>query len=337
MGLAAYGSMQAISYVSSPASCADCHSGFYQNYTTARGSILPSHTNKSVSCFACHSGESIQSRIEAIDTVAKAKILKESTPWLNQLFQANFSFNRSLNATSFASLRANCEKCHPNSELKGEMHANNTQCSLCHFAHTKQQVNFEAIGILTHKNLKCTACHGTEAEVQIPSCTKCHTPHLKEAGWDNAVCLSCHNDAHLPTRKNISFAVDTPKKLCSGCHAGEYKNLTTSGGKHNLLPSCASCHPSHEAKLSCWTCHGQILEDTRKHFPHQSNTCNLCHLRAGRSGPKIQCQTCHDPHNPFNGLPRPATNEQIGEIAKQRLENLTIPASSDTRPRRAEE
>ncbi len=321
-GLAVYSSIQAISYISGPAVCIDCHGSKYN--ATARGSILPSHTNSSITCIDCHSGKGMQARFDALNIVAGAKILNESKPWINQLFQANFSYTSSFNVTRFSLLKQNCVKCHPDSDLKGEMHANNnTACSLCHFAHTKQKINFEAIGIQTHKNVKCTACHGTGTELQIPACTQCHEPHVKDAAWGNDVCLGCHNDAHLPTR-SITFTESTPKELCKGCHFGEYQNLTSNGGKHNLLTSCASCHPSHGVKKSCFDCHGEVTDFSRKHYPHHGNTCNLCHLRKGGKGsPRLTCAGCHNPHNPFSDLPRPATNQQIGEIAKQRVANLT--------------
>lgn len=309
-GLAIYSSIQAVNYISQPAVCIDCHGIKYT--ATANGSILPSHTNSSITCISCHSGKGMQAQVEAMKIVVEAKIIKEIKPSVNQLFKANFSFNNSFNFTRFKSLRVDCSKCHPDSELKGEMHANKTACNLCHFAHTKLKINFQATGISTHKNLKCTACHGTETEIQIPSCTKCHEPHVKEGGWDNVVCLGCHNDAHVPTR-SITFTESTPKEMCQGCHASEYQNLTSSGGKHNLLStSCANCHPKHGAKMSCLSCHRY----RQKHAPHRGNTCNLCHSRG------IGCTTCHDPHNPFGGLPKPATNEQIGEIAKQRARTL---------------
>jgi hypothetical protein len=327
MGLAVYGSMQAVNYISQPAICADCHGSPYQNYTAIKGSILPSHANNSVTCIACHSGKGIQGRLEALKTVANAKIVKDTNLVINQLFRANFSSDKSFNTTMFSSLSANCEKCHPNSDLKGEMHANKTACSLCHFAHTKQKINFEALGILTHKNLKCTACHGTGTELQIPSCTKCHEPHLKGAGWDNAVCLGCHNDAHVPTRK-ITFTESPPKEWCQGCHPGEYQNLTSKGGKHKQFASCTACHPAHGSKKSCWDCHGGALRDD-PHIAHKGNDCNNCH-----SHPIIiferGCATCHDPHNPFGGLPRPATDQQISEIAKQRIQNLKTSSPART-------
>jgi len=308
-GLAVYSSIMAISYISGPAVCIDCHGSKYN--ATAKGSILPFHTNSSITCIDCHSGKGIQARIDALDVVAGAKILNESKPWINKLFQANFSFNRSLNATKFTKLRADCEKCHTYSDLKGGIHANNTACSLCHFAHTKQKINFEAIGIQTHKNVKCTACHGTGTELQIPACTQCHEPHVKDAAWGNEVCLGCHKDAHVPTR-SVTFGGNEPKELCKSCHPSEYQNLTTNGGKHNLYPSCASCHPSHGALMECLDCHGVTEEYSRKHYPHHQNTCNICHNYVAG------CNTCHNPHNPFSGLPRPATNQQILEIAKQR-------------------
>jgi len=324
MGLAVYGSVQTVNYLSGPAFCAGCHENSYLNITPSRNSILPLHTNNSISCLLCHSAPGTQAHIDALKTVSEAEIVKEVNPLLNRLFQTNSSFNDNFNVSRFAGFRANCTKCHPDSALKGEMHANITECGLCHFAHKRKNVNFNAAGISTHKNLKCTACHGNENEMQIPSCIRCHEPHIigEDKDRDNAACLGCHTDPHVPTRA-ITFIESTPKEWCSGCHTSEYQNLTLNGGKHNLLPSCVSCHPSHGYKKSCFECHGLIRGDSNKHFPHRGNSCNLCHLRKSRGGPEMHCYTCHDPHNPFSGLPRPATNQQIGEIAKQRVQNLT--------------
>lgn len=322
-GLAVYSSIQAISYISQPAVCIDCHGSKYN--ATAKNSILPSHTNNSITCIDCHSGKGMQARIDTLNVVAGAKIIKDSKPVINQLFHANFSVINSFNATRFSSLKENCAKCHPDRDLKGQMHTNNN-CNLCHFAHTKQNINFEAIGIQTHKNVKCTECHGTGTELQIPACTQCHEPHVKDAAWGNEVCLGCHKDAHVPTR-SVTFSGNEPKELCKGCHPGEYQNLTTNGGKHNLLPSCASCHPIHGVKMECLDCHGDNTNEfSRKHYPHHQNSCNLCHRYVAG------CTACHNPHNPFSGLPRPATNQQIGEIAKQRAQNFKTPVKPQRTP-----
>ncbi|VVB97784.1 Cytochrome c7 c [uncultured archaeon] len=322
-GLAVYSSIQVISYISKPAVCIDCHGSKYN--ATAKGSILPSHTNSSITCIDCHSGNGIQARIDTLNVVAGAKILNESKPVINQLFQANFSFVNSSNNTRFSLLKENCVKCHPESDLKGQMHANNTTCNLCHFAHTKQNINFEAIGIQTHKNVKCTACHGTGTDIQIPSCTQCHEPHVKDATWGNDVCLGCHKNAHIPTR-SMTFSGNEPKELCKGCHPSEYQNLTTNGGKHNLLPSCTSCHPAHGVIMECLDCHGDTTDEfNAKHYPHHQNACTLCHRYVAK------CTACHNPHNPFSGLPRPATDQQIAEIAKQRAQILTAPTPHPAR------
>lgn len=312
--LAIYGSLQAINYISSPEICADCHAG--SKYSSpVNGSILPFHVNSSITCIDCHSQGGVR-RLEALETVASAKLTKDMKPTINMLFQANFSSENSFNATLFAKMRANCEKCHPNNDLKGEVHTNNVSCGLCHFVHTKPKINSDAArllatGIKTHKTLKCSACHGTGTDIQIPSCTKCHEPHEKGAKWDNSVCLGCHNDAHVPTRK-ITLNENIPKEWCGGCHESEYQNLTSNGGKHNQFVSCASCHPAHGSKKSCWDCHGGV----ETHIPHMPNDCWNCHSRVN-----IRCEGCHDPHNPYSGLPNPGTDEQIGMIAKERFPN----------------
>ncbi len=323
MGLAVFGSIQTISYIAGPSLCGDCHGNIYQNYTAAgRGSIMQPHANKSITCLLCHSGVGEMARIDALKTVSEAEIVKKLSPQLNRLFQTNSSFEVNLNASRFTGLRANCTKCH--STLNGEMHENRTECSLCHFAHKRQNMNLEAPGAVTHKNVKCPVCHGTDSEMQIPSCTKCHTPHAKQTGSNNTGCLECHNDAHVPTRK-ITFSESTSKEWCSGCHINEYRNLTASGGGHNKLPSCSSCHPVHGTYKSCFECHGIISDDdSAKHIVHRGNTCNLCHIRkGGGKGSKLSCQDCHDPHNPMRDLPKPATNQQIGNIARQLARNLT--------------
>ncbi len=322
-GLAAYSSFQAISYISGPAVCIDCHGSNYS--AAAKGSILPSHTNGSITCIDCHSGNGIKARIDALNVVAGARILNDSNPMINRLFKANFSSANSSNDASFSLLKENCIKCHPESDLTGQMHANNFSCNICHFAHTKQNINFQAIGIQTHKNVKCTDCHGTGTEIQIPRCTQCHEPHLKNATWGNEVCLGCHKSAHVPTR-NVVFSGNEPKELCQGCHPDEYLNLTTNGGKHNLLPSCTTCHPVHGVKPSCLDCHGiNGDENTVRHNPHHQNSCTDCHRYV------TSCAACHNPHNPFSGLPRPATDQQIVEIAKQRAQTFKAPAPTPKR------
>lgn len=287
-------------YVSSPQFCASCHEmrrnydNYIINYSISNSPMISAHRSHGITCIQCHSG---QNYAQTKGLLIKATVLYKMNPLLNYVFKANYSFNQTVNTSQFKEeLKPNCIKCHNTSVVNVTQFnhsdiTNTTTCWFCHSMHTPlTTTNFSIkIGIGAHRNKTCADCHGTSSDIQIPACMKCHTPHEKGAQWDNRVCLACHSDPHQPVR-NATFAPGIPKERCAVCHPTVYYTLKVYNSKHNDLPTCVSCHPSHGAKKRCFECH---INHPQKH----NVVCSGCHLKV--SG----CTTCHtNPHAPKSGV-----------------------------------
>lgn len=313
--VSAYASSFAFSSLNDPLLCATCHATEYKNYfTPGNNSVLPTHKENNITCIECHSPQGSQGNLAAKRLVLDFIILNKTYPLINKLFASNTSFNKSFNSSGFFILKANCTKCHDTKNIKSLEfnHSNYSKCESCHILHKeppKPETNFwKRIGEGGHRNRTCAECHGTDVTRldKLPQCTKCHTPHLKDAQWDRSVCLGCHNDPHLPV-KNAVFKGTITKEMCATCHDNIYRILTVYDSKHNKnVPSCVNCHSSHRTANSCMGCH------TSHGPPHLGSNCNSCH------GYVKGCTDCHtNPHAPLSGLPMISGGEQWTEYAKQ--------------------
>ena len=309
----AYISSSVLNSVNDPFFCADCHETEYNNYKTPIfNSDLPPHKNNSITCIDCHSTSGIQSGMAVKKLLIKARIINSSLPAINKLFQSNFTFNESFNVSEFSILEPNCTKCHDTDKIITTLfnHSNVSTCQTCHLLHEspeKPEVGFwKRMGEGGHKNRTCSDCHGTEPTElgDLPQCTKCHTPHLKDAEWDRSTCLGCHDNPHIPL-KNAVFKGTLTKEMCSACHNDIYQILTVYDSKHNQkVPACINCHPKHRAAKSCQSCHMQ-----HGGF-HPGSNCNTCHRYVDA------CKDCHtNPHAPLSGLPM-ATGSALEAYAK---------------------
>ena len=315
---AAYVSSAVLHSLNDPLFCADCHATEYKNYLTpVNNSDLPVHKENNITCIDCHSPQGLQGNLAAKRVILNFIILNKTSSSINMLFSPNSSFNKSFNATTFRVLKANCTKWHDTNKIKSLEfnHSNASNCENCHLLHKEfnksriPEVNFwKRMGEGGHKNRTCGDCHGTDVTRldELPQCTRCHTPHLKDAQWDRNVCLGCHNDPHLPV-KNAVFKGTITKEMCAACHDNIYQILTTYDSKHNKnVPSCINCHPEHKVAKSCFSCHWP-------HAPlHSGTKCYYCH------GKVQKCTDCHtNPHAPLSGLPIISGGDQWTEYAKQ--------------------
>lgn len=311
----AYASSTVFSSTSAPDFCADCHASEYRNYLAPIStSDLPLHKKNDITCIDCHSPEGMQGNLAAKRVILNFMILNKTFPFINKLFASNYSLNQSFNASEFSILKASCTKCHDIERIKVQSfnHSNASGCESCHLLHKEPEkpgVGFwKRMDEGGHRNRTCADCHGTDVTrlEELPQCTKCHEPHLKDAQWNRSTCLGCHNNPHLPV-KDAAYKGTLAKEACSACHSTIYLTLTVYDSKHNKnVPSCTNCHPAHKQAKTCMDCHTQ-------HGPfHSGSTCASCHAYVKG------CTDCHtSPHAPLSGLPIITGGDQWTEYAKQ--------------------
>ncbi|WAM22450.1 MAG: hypothetical protein OI717_00555 (plasmid) [Candidatus Methanoperedens sp.] len=292
-------SIQEVHNLNKQSACMNCHDLNHQD-----SSFLQRHLTISITCIDCHSGSGIKGYVNARKDLIDAILIEKSTPLLNIIIH-NDSYN-----TNFFHLKANCTKCHSNVMSKYYNHTNLTDCNKCHAANGT--IEFPKTGLLqkmetgSHRNKTCQDCHSFN--FKIPKCIDCHKPHKDMVGWDNNVCLDCHNSPHVPVRNGI-FNTGIAKENCGVCHENAYKMLTFYNSRHNEVNSCVTCHPAHNETIQCFACH---ITDHTSH-PFAQKNCNACH---GKS----DCNDCHkDPRAPLFGLPRISTQEQFNYYLTFRL------------------
>lgn len=312
----AYISSVVFGSLNDPLYCTRCHSSNYETYISPpNNSDMPVHTGTGITCIECHSSAGFQSSLAAKKFLINIQLINYSLPALNRLMSSNFTLDESVNASDFAILKANCIKCHNVKKIIsfGFNHSSASSCDGCHIMHEEKPAEPESsfwkhMGEGGHRNVTCGDCHGTDPTrlEDLPQCTKCHKPHLKDAQWDRSICLGCHGDPHLPV-KNAVFKDTLTKEMCAACHKDIYDNLTTYSSKHNQdIPSCVNCHPKHMQVMACIKCH--IPHGP----PHKDSNCNSCHNYAS------VCTDCHtDPHNPRGDLPTISDGGQWEEFAKK--------------------
>lgn len=95
------------------------------------------------------------------------------------------------------------------------------------------------------------------------------------------------------------------KEYCKDCHGDKYEAVNKT--PHSIIP-CEDCHgpaidhPSDPPKLSKNTSRAECL---RCHFPlpyPTSHRLKIKGINPDTHNPDIECSTCHNPHNPMEGL-----------------------------------
>ncbi len=294
--LTTYVSMQAVTSISSQSTCISCHSLKHQE-----NSLYLDHSNKSINCIDCHSGQGIRGYVESRNEMVDAILVEKSRQVLSYFYQNTSS--------SFIHLQANCTKCHLRVKSEFYNHSKATNCIQCHridiMTQNPETGFWKKMGTGGHRNKTCEDCHSTN--FRIIACTTCHTPHKEGANWNNSACLACHSSPHIPVRSG-TLSESAAKEDCAVCHASPYGTLTFYNSRHNQLGSCVKCHPAHGAVKDCIDCHsGEHIS-----HPFARENCAGCHGKAG-------CQDCHkEPHAPLIGLPKISTKEQFNDYASTR-------------------
>jgi len=143
-----------------------------------------------------------------------------------------------------------CERCHSNPHeplvmnlAKGHY---KKECMTCHKKEGEELEKYPT----KHSLLACNTCHVQHG--YIPSCLKCHKPHL--AGQTNKDCKLCHA-AHRPVP--VLYGMNIPNKYCTACHPKIGKMLASTHTKHRKL-KCVFCHRGrHKIIPTCQACHGE--------------------------------------------------------------------------------
>lgn len=143
---------------------------------------------------------------------------------------------------------ADCSRCHNNPHTPKNIKLANNITEECLSCHSQQIVKLKQVKS-KHTNLSCSFCHNVHGK--IPACTQCHKPHSPD--MTPAECKRCHQ-AHMPTA--VTYASDTPNKMCASCHKKAFDLLTASDTKHKSV-NCVTCHKDkHKMMPTCQSCHG---------------------------------------------------------------------------------
>lgn len=148
--------------------------------------------------------------------------------------------------------------------------ADSTDCATCH---TKQAdaADNEKTTAFAHASLQlaCIDCHTDDELISIHDGATADSKQprkLKKSTFDQAVCLSCHDDATLADATRDSEALTdangttvNPHELpdveehkdttCTSCH----KMHSTKSIEKTANAYCATCH--HAEVFECHTCH----------------------------------------------------------------------------------
>jgi hypothetical protein len=193
----------------------------------------PSEVPKSGSCAACHSdvpsfgGNAPEMHRQCGNCHPGAK-------------ERNFAI---------ASWADSCQVCHTQAQADPPLEwsaapSGHQDCSVCHQAHSMQQVGVESSCAVCHADIaaqapnemhgQCFNCHTQDHTVAFTgvdgSCKACHgEPPGTHATPGHGDCLTCHN--------KHSFSVD--KTVCTVCHSDKQEG-------HNPGQACLDCHKFEE-------------------------------------------------------------------------------------------
>lgn len=265
----------------SPKTCNLCHEmkPYVASYLKPEeGSAIAKHK---LDCLGCHTNTSLKE--------ARAAVLREI-----EIGAFKKITGIEINTTSPA-LAVNCTRCHIMEDFLHAKSLETSGCQNCHWAHKQPSAEVKTIGasaipIGPHKNQSCSNCHGTTFE--IPRCSNCHAGH-GEQKLENALCLACHTDSHVPKKPGIlsnntvKFTANMPLSVCQPCHENEYLEINNSGSQHTDMQTCTRCHEYHGEKPKCSKCHPVMSQQKHPDF-----YCENCHQTYNPV--RVTCQDCHD-------------------------------------------
>ena len=264
----------AMSYLSLPTECADCH--FNPSFPTAPQRPPPAGHPDRVDCETCH------------DTVAFTfDHARSGFPLTGH--HATLDCNQCHGTPFNPNLNPDCVACHLD-DYNGTTDPNHpaagfpTDCTLCHnttsfvgatFSHATTA--FPLTG--SHTGLRCSACHSDGVYGGKPTdCYSCHRPQYEAtvdpyhvvADFDHD-CTMCHNTVSF---SGARFLEHDPQSfpIYSGNHAGRWNR-------------CSDCHtsPSSYLVFSCFLCHTQSGTNSQhsgmEDYLYESGACYHCHPR----------------------------------------------------------
>lgn len=204
--------------VLSNADCVKCHSAAPEAIAANGGAH-----KTSVSCQDCHAGH--------------PPTVKKIIPDCSQCHSGKPHYNLT-----------GCLRCHNNPHTPKIIKLANNITDECLTCHTQQIVKLKQVKS-KHTNLACSFCHNVHGK--IPQCTQCHKPH--SADMAATECKRCHQ-AHMPTA--VTYAADTPNKMCASCHKKAFELHGKTDTKHKGV-ACVTCHKDkHKTVPACQSCHG---------------------------------------------------------------------------------
>lgn len=113
-----------------------------------------------------------------------------------------------------------------------------------------------------------------------------------------------HRKGNEEDWKNIKVKYQG-KEYCKDCHSDKYDSINKT--PHRII-QCENCHgpaidhPSDPPKLTIDKSRALCL---RCHFPlpyPSSGRANIRSIDPDKHNPDMECSTCHNPHNPMEGL-----------------------------------
>lgn len=207
-------------------------------------------------------------------------------------------------------------------KLLQENDPNAPSCTDCHGRHNIL-ANDDQNATTFRRNIPdlCAQCHrageqaavrysGKEHEVVQHYSMSIHGKGVFESGlMVSAVCSDCHN-SHLTLPATNPQSSVHPKNVgetCGTCHLGIYEEFKTSihsplvSGEDKKLPSCNTCHSSHEIERTdvtdfkaqllnqCGGCHQEVTETYFETY----------HGKVSKLGSTLaaKCSDCHGSHN----------------------------------------
>ncbi len=293
----------------SEAACLDCHAGAHteaalqateQACASCHGSDDPHNGKLGTDCASCHSPED----------------------WK----PSSFDHARSDFKLDGAHTKAECSKCHSNSEFKGtpkdcfschkqdDNHKGQlgTDCAACHVTSDWKDVtfdhdatSFQLTGL--HANVKCASCHVNGVYKNTPKdCYSCHAAKDNHKGQFGTNCALCHTTSGW---SNISFNHSKTKFPLEGTHTTTDCLACHEDGNFKDTPKdCYSCHAAkdnHKGQFgtNCASCHKPtrwldvFYDHSSTAFPltgsHTNVDCKSCHVNGTFKNTPKDCFSCH--------------------------------------------
>ena len=206
-----------------------------------------------------------------------------------------------------------CSECHPVDSLRTAVHGAEAACLSCHSVDSHREMPRDSAVAARERSNVCAECHADlqpshpHTTIDAPICTDCHVEH---------------------TGPEVAASAPLMAQRCGACHEAELSEFETGAhadaiavdGPNADLPSCETCHPSHdsayasvsgarlEATALCIRCHSDELLIGSHDLPelaarsfeedfHGATLQSLWNHPQGTDQPDILvCSDCHGAH-----------------------------------------